>query len=81
MTTLVVVLIRSIILDVAEVDNIFLMIVNTLLILVPMVMHGNVGWNYAEQFHREKDEVDLRKREELIALHNKETRVGENNGV
>lgn len=81
LTTLVVIILRSIILDIAQVENTLLMLVNTILILVPMGIHGNVGWTYADQFHREKDLVDLRKREELIALHLKETKVGEDNGI
>lgn len=81
--TVFVLIMRSLVIELADTENTLMMIFNTLLILVPMVMHGNIGWEYADRYHEEKDLVDIRNREELIALYYSSkdtTKVGEING-
>lgn len=79
--TLVVVILRSIALSIADSQNWVMMVFETLLTLVPMVLHANIGWDYASVFNMEKDMVDVRNREELIAMCNSSNREVIYNGM
>lgn len=76
-----VLILRTIVLTYNDSQDVLMLIFQTLMTLVPMVLHANTGWEYGAQYFEEKIMVDARIREEIIALYYQETKkVGETNG-
>ena len=81
LTTAIVLIFHSVIIEFAETESILLLILQTLMTIVPMMLHANIGLQYANQYFEEKVLVDARIREEIIALYyNEINKVGETNG-
>lgn len=81
MSTTLVLILRTIVLTYNDTQDVLMLIFQTLMTLVPMALHANMGWEYGAQYFEEKVMVDARMREEIIALYYKETKeVGETDG-